>query len=94
MLCSLARLLCLADLADRLVKAPPQRVAELASSTDVIAARLLRLRDIFPKVGCSADSTRSVALIHSCVSRNHGSPANALIVVGLPNQPVAVPRVS
>lgn len=39
-----------ADLADRLVKAPPKRVVELASSTDIIAARLLRLREIFPKV--------------------------------------------
>jgi hypothetical protein len=40
-----------ADLADRLVKADPKRVTALANSTDLIAARLLRLRDIFPKVG-------------------------------------------
>lgn len=39
-----------ADLADRLVKADPKRVVALASSTDLIAARLLRLREIFPKV--------------------------------------------
>lgn len=44
----------LPDLADRLVKAPPKRVAELASSVDVIAARLLRLREICPKANASA----------------------------------------
>jgi hypothetical protein len=43
-----------ADLASRLVKAPPKRVARLAANTDVIAARLLRLRDIFPQVRCCA----------------------------------------
>lgn len=43
-----------ADIADRLVRADPKRVAALASSTDLIAARLLRLRDIFPKVGYDA----------------------------------------
>jgi hypothetical protein len=41
---------CAADLADRLIRAPPKRVAQLATSTDVIAARLLRLRELFPKV--------------------------------------------
>jgi hypothetical protein len=44
----------LPDLADRLVKADPKRVAALASSTDLIAARLLRLREIFPKANASA----------------------------------------
>lgn len=39
------------DLADRLVKADPKRVAALASNVSLIAARLLRLREIFPKVG-------------------------------------------
>lgn len=39
-----------ADLASRLVKAPPKRVAQLAASTEIIAERLLRLRDIFPQV--------------------------------------------
>lgn len=40
----------LPDLADRLFMAPPKRIAALASNTRVIAARLLRLREIFPKV--------------------------------------------
>lgn len=56
-----------ADLADRLVKADPKRVAALASSTDLIAARLLRLREIFPKVlAC----TLSDAAYLSCVCRH------------------------
>jgi hypothetical protein len=40
----------LPDLAPRLVKAPPQRLAQLAAATHTLAARLLRLRAIFPKV--------------------------------------------
>jgi hypothetical protein len=40
-----------ADLASRLVKADPKRVAALATNVSLIAARLLRLREIFPKVG-------------------------------------------
>ncbi|KAF8068392.1 hypothetical protein HT031_002081 [Scenedesmus sp. PABB004] len=39
----------LPDLAARLVKAPPKRVAQLAASTELVAARLLRLRAIFPQ---------------------------------------------
>lgn len=40
----------LPDLAPRLAKAPPQRLAQLAAATHTLAARLLRLRTIFPKV--------------------------------------------
>jgi hypothetical protein len=40
----------LPDLAPRLAKAPPQRLAQLAAATHTLAARLLRLRGIFPKV--------------------------------------------
>ncbi|WIA10616.1 hypothetical protein OEZ85_010798 [Tetradesmus obliquus] len=43
----------LPDLASRLVKAPPKRVAQLAASTEIIAERLLRLRDIFPQANTS-----------------------------------------
>lgn len=48
--CLHACVLVCADLASRLVKAPPKRVAQLAVNTDSIAARLLSLRDIFPQV--------------------------------------------
>jgi hypothetical protein len=53
----------LPDLADRLVKADPKRVAALATSTDLIAARLLRLRDIFPKANASALVGNRLALL-------------------------------
>ncbi|KAF6256115.1 hypothetical protein COO60DRAFT_1640964 [Scenedesmus sp. NREL 46B-D3] len=39
----------LPDLAPRLAKAPPKRLAQLAAATHTLAARLLRLRFIFPK---------------------------------------------
>eukprot|EP00878_Enallax_costatus_P027132 GHUV01029183.1.p1 GENE.GHUV01029183.1~~GHUV01029183.1.p1 ORF type:complete len:231 (+),score=57.23 GHUV01029183.1:271-963(+) len=44
----------LPDLANRLVNFPAMRVAQLAANTDKVAARLLRLRQIFPKANASA----------------------------------------
>lgn len=43
----------LPDLAPRLIKAPPQQLAQLAAGTHAIAARLLQLKAIFPQVGHS-----------------------------------------
>eukprot|EP00775_Hariotina_reticulata_P003423 gene3423-3695_t len=42
--------LLLPDLADRLTRAPPTLLAQLAANTDTLAARLLRLKLIFPEV--------------------------------------------
>jgi hypothetical protein len=46
----------LPDLAPRLAKAPPKRLAQLAAATHTLAARLLRLRAIFPKVSTCSDA--------------------------------------
>lgn len=59
MFCWCCHSCCCADLAGRLVKADPKRVAALATNVSLIAARLLRLRDIFPKVG--------VTIVQGCV---------------------------
>jgi hypothetical protein len=53
----------LPDLADRLFKAPPKQVAALASSPDLIACRLLRLREIFPKANASELVGRRLTLL-------------------------------
>ncbi|KAF6259426.1 hypothetical protein COO60DRAFT_1513264 [Scenedesmus sp. NREL 46B-D3] len=53
----------LPDLASRLVKAPPKRVAQLAVNTDSIAARLLSLRDIFPQANTSKMVSNRLTLL-------------------------------
>lgn len=53
----------LPDLAPRLAKAPPQRLAQLAAATHTLAARLLRLRAIFPKANISLLIERRLSLL-------------------------------
>lgn len=53
----------LPDLAPRLAKAPPQRLAQLAAATHTLAARLLRLRTIFPKANVSLLVERRLSLL-------------------------------